>query len=361
MLLVVCAACRPGAESDTNDEPNEEQSGAGLTFTPDPGIRIDFAGNAKIGYNADSSQGAAGFYLYHQAKEGGSNGEGGGLPGNLVAFSADGLTFDPAVALEAEAGHGCEGDQEATRYLAHPEQVATSDGLVRMYALTSLAGGVFSSFTSRALSDDSWFCDETGDVYAPSAADNGTMGVYHVYTAELAADRTVLLYLGDLSGTNNVRRALGDGTGRSFVFDAENVLGDAGDIPTVDISTRGTAPLGSRRLFGMRGGTELTSYVTEDDGQTWTGPEVILTASDFPPLADTEAVCSLFDPSVVEITDEGGEDRYRLYATAAIWDATAVSLTGAACSGWAACDFDQAAMGCMAREGLVSALSSVLP
>jgi hypothetical protein len=302
-------------------------------FTIEPGVRIDYASNAKAGYNDDPTVGAVGTYMYYQDRSGmkETTQEGGDL-GPLYAFSEDGLTFDEPTTVETVPG-ACNDGSEGMMNIAHPERLELPDGSGwRMYSLYFKnidSTMVFESFKSSFSGDGVLFCEEEGSRYNLGPNDQGTMGVYTTFAAEHSdTSQVVLLYLGDLYGVNNLRRAVADGDGYEFVWDRDNVLGDAGNKSSelyVDVSTVPTEVEGIRRLYAMRGGGGIYSFITTDDGKTFEQEEgARVLARDFDDaLPENEYVCGVFDPTIVQYHDENGSiTSTRMYMTGDIWDST---------------------------------------
>jgi len=350
--------------------------GTGLTgpaFEVEPGIRIDYAGNAKGGYNDDPSLGRVGTYVYHEDKSHDpETGEGGGSPGSRYAFSEDGITFEDAVTVEMVAGV-CSDNSNATYYFAHPERLELPDGSGwRMYFLTfrrDEASGIplFTGLMSSFSTDGIYFCSEEGSRYGLGPNDENTMGVYTTFVAEHADEpQVVLLYLGDLAGNNNARRAVAGADGYTFTWERDNVLNDATGRASdayVDISTVPTGEPGKRRLYGMQGGTAIYSFITDDDARTFTmeeGPRI--SADDFD-IAVTEGrhVCNLYDPSLVQYRDENGDiTMTRMYVTGNVWDETLSWESdgqSGSCKDVEACAGDVKYDGCYLMEALFSAVS----
>lgn len=156
------------------------------------------------------------------------------------------------------------------------------------------------------------FTAVSGVSYSPSSVDNGTSGVYDVFLDKAGVNLT-LLYLGDLFGANNTRRAKSTDNGVSFGYQARNILGDdgvgGGGNSYVDINSL-VLPDGRRCLYTMKGGMAIWSFSSSD----WlafapeTGPRVSRTDwTEFP-------VTGLFDPTVVRLPN----GRYRMYVTAQV-------------------------------------------
>jgi len=160
------------------------------------------------------------------------------------------------------------------------------------------------SYVSR---DGLTFSEEPGLRYAPQASDNGTFGVIDTWAD--ASGGVVLLYVGDLMGVNNVRRAYAR-DGLTFVFEDGNPLGDAqaGGGPRSFVDQRSLLlPDGQRRIFVMQAGT-IYSFITSDGRTFVREPGARLRPQDY----TERAIRSLHDPSVVRLAD----GRYRMYVGA---------------------------------------------
>jgi len=252
---------------------------AQLTFVPDAGVRVDQAGLPEAGIDGNGV-----VHLYYGDSI---------AHGERVALSPDGLEFGGGVPPPDHAND--------------PRRVLLPDGTWRLYQLRPDM-----TLQSERSSDGVHFSAEPGVRYRPAPGDHGEMGIY-----ELFADRAggvVMLYLGDLHGLNNTRRAYSTDGGATFTHQADDVLGDAsaggGSSSYVDITTV-PLPDGRRRLFGMRGGQGIYSFVTADDGLSFTQePGARVLASDWTEFH----VVGLFDPSIVRLPD----GRYRMYVAGSI-------------------------------------------
>ena len=239
---------------------------------------MDFAALAKVTVGGDGL-----FYLFYQDTSG-------KRLKNPIAVSSDGLAF-----AEGKTSDG------STR---HPYAVELPDGTWRRYILSE--NNVIKSESSV---DGVMFTQDEGIRYSPSEEDRGTLGTYDIYVDKEGG--VVLLYVGDMKGLNNVRRAYsppGD-NGWTFSYERGNVLGDdragGGSRTFVDIKSVGL-PDGRRRLFAMRGGTQILSFISDVDSGTFSLEHgVRLSKEDFIKLG----VISLHDPMVIRLPD----DRYRMY------------------------------------------------
>jgi hypothetical protein len=183
--------------------------------------------------------------------------------------------------------------------------------------------------TSESSLDGTVFTKDEGIRYSPSEEDMGTLGTYDIFVDTEGG--VVLLYVGDLRGLNNTRRAYsppGD-NGWTFSYERGNVLGDeelrpdhdtgGGAWTYVDINSV-ILPDGRRRLFAMKGGTQIFSFISDTELRSFSlEPDVRLSKSDFTALE----VISLHDPMVMEIED----GRYRMYLHLLITDDTGAERT----------------------------------
>jgi hypothetical protein len=254
-----------------------------LDFTPDPGVRVE---NASLPKPAVDEGG--GLYLYYQDNSARP-------PREFLAVSSDGLSF-PAGAIPRDRAND-------------PRRLRLPDGTWRLYVCDPQAG-VMRSASSR---DGLQFAQDAGVRYAPQPEDRGTIGVYDHFAD--SAGGVALLYVGDMQGVNNVRRAYsppGD-NGWTFRFEAGNVLGDAeaGGGPNSYVDQKSVRLSDGRlRLFAMKRGT-IYSFLSEDEGRSFhQEPGVRLAPRDFKEFR----VISLHDPWVVRLAD----GRYRMYVAAAL-------------------------------------------
>ena len=250
-----------------------------LVFYPDSGIRLTDASVPNISYDASSKT----YYLFYSGE--------GSQRGSLYATSTDGLNFTK------------QGQQIS--YAFDPRRVRLPDGNYRLYQYDMAAH----TFGSQFATDGINFSTEAGVRYALDASDNASAGIYDVFSAR--DGRMVMLYLGDLMGLNNLRRAVSSDNGVTFSFDSGNVLGDSSAgggsrsfVDTRSIRIRG----GCRRLFAMKGGREIFSFLTSNSGFTLRqerGVRLALTQ------LSTYSPTGMFDPAVVLMPN----GRYRMYVT----------------------------------------------
>ncbi len=286
---VLCCTLLVLASEQTN-----AQSGD-LVFIPDAGLRLTDASIPEIGYDAATGT----YYLFHSGE--------GTVKGDAVATSKDGLTFSAPVLQTSKA--------------FDPRRVRLPDGRWRSYFWDN--PGRPQGLKSRISADGVNFTEESGLRYALQANDKSSAGIYELFANP---DGTmVLLYLGDLMGLNNTRRAVSLDSGKTFTFDRGNILGDdsfgGGANSYVDITTI-VLPDGRRRLFSMRQGHTIYTHTSSDGGKTWTlDPGYRLrdsiSFSQYSPKSQN-------DPSVIRLPD----GRYRLYVASYLND-------GRGCCHWA--------------------------
>lgn len=258
-----------------------------LVFIPDPGVRVPDAASPVAAVDASGVVFLRYYDRAHRAE--------------LLASAADGLRFGPGV--------------RPTGFASDPRRVRLPDGTWRIY----LSDPIYKVMTSLSSADGVAFTADPGVRYRPQPGDNGTMGAYTIFPD--GGGGMVLLYVGDLQGLNNARRAYsppGD-NGWSFTFDREDVLGDAalgGGLNSYgDINSAVRLPDGRVRLFSVRQGS-VYSFASADDGATFSlEPGVRLAPAEFRELR----VGSLHDPWVVRLKD----GRYRMYVVAEMGDPSA--------------------------------------
>ncbi len=260
----------PTAPPPTAPPPTAPPLSPDLVFVADPGIRV--AGGVPTAVLDGGTT-----YLYFN--------------GNArLATSADGLAFGEPRQL----------DRFRERRLA----LRLADGTYRLYVPAGLNCCGLKSFSST---DGVTFREDPGLRYSLDPSDNGTFGFQDVWVD--ASGGVVLLYVGDMRGANNVRRAYAK-DGMTFVFEDGNVLGDAqaggGDRTFVDQRSI-PLPDGRRRLLVMQAFT-IYSFITSDGRTFVREPGERLRPNEFKDVP----VRSLHDPTVVRLPD----GRYRMYVGA---------------------------------------------
>ncbi len=290
VLAVVSGSCGGGSGSETA---SSADSGWEIAFTPDSGIRVELA--AEPAARVDESGQVLLFYRDKSSESGAT----------LLAISGDGLTF--AAGLSSDR-------------VRYPYDTQLPDGRWRRYWFDSAAGAVKSLSSTDG---STWTADE-GVRYSLTSSDNGSMGIYDAFPD--SAGGVTLLYLGDLYGLNNVRRAYSTDGGETFTFTNGNVLGDdgagGGGRSYVDQHSY-PLPDGRRRMTCMKQGAlppqpgartvgEIHSFVSSDEGKTWTYEAKLFDANSFGEFT----VWSLNDPTMIRL----GDGRYRIYVAALISD-----------------------------------------
>lgn len=251
-----------------------------LVFAVDAGVRVANAAIPAVGLGPSGLT-----YLYYEDTV---------RRRQMVATSPDGLAFGPGSVVT---------DSNRT---ADPRRTQLPDGTWRLYQW-NMAARTMGSMRSA---DGASFIAEAGVRYAPTADDKGTLGVYEAFTE---SNQVVLLYLGDMMGLNNLRRAVSTDNGATFTFDRANVLGDAnlggGAQSFVDPESL-PLPDGRRRMFVMKQGS-IYSFMSADGARSFTQePGARLTPASF-----TEtAVAIMFDPSPIQLPD----GRFRIYVAAGV-------------------------------------------
>jgi hypothetical protein len=247
-----------------------------LEFTFDAGFRVIGATNLQPGVDPVTGQ----VHLYYVDRA---------TNQQRVAVSSDGLTF-PA------------GASAAGVFRNDARNTLLPDGTWRRFQWnfgTSQIGSLYSA-------DGVTFTPESGVRYTLQPADKGTLGVYDAFSDRQGG--VVLLYLGDLPGLNNVRRAYSRDNGLTFTFDRGNILGDdtAGGGANSFVDEKSIRlPDGRIRLFTMRQNT-IYSFVSNDDGYSFIrDPGMRLERANFKEATLT----SLNDPVVVRLP----EGRFRMY------------------------------------------------
>jgi hypothetical protein len=259
-----------------------------FTMDPDPGIRVDRAALAAPSYDDETGL----FYLYYEDET---------THRQLVATSSDGFLF-------GEGGGPTEWRHDP-RILRMPKPDEAGRMIYRRYVRQQ-----DSTFASESSSDGVRFRRDEGIRYAPRPEDI-PVGVYDHFVD--AAGGIVLLYIGDMYGVNNIRRAYSppEANGWTFRFEEADVLADAaaGGGPGSYVDQKSILlPDGRRRLFVMKQGT-IYSFTSTDDGRTFSRDEAFrLRPEDYAGLN----VRSLHDPWPILLPD----GRIRIYLHGFIGD-----------------------------------------
>jgi len=272
-------------------------SASDLRFTPDPGFRVENASNPAA--SVDPQTGTV--YLFYEDRT--------TTPGQrMVATSSDGLNF-------ANARPATDADN-----LHFPFHLRLPDGTWRQYFFDPQAAALKSQSSAGGIH----YTPDPGVRYTAHPSDNGKVGVHDEYVDPFGG--VVLLYIGDMQGVNNIRRAYSPpgNNGWTFTFEDANVLGDAeaggGGHSYVDPKSI-LLPDGRRRLFTMSQGPlppqpgersvgKIYSFISQDGKSYDLEQGTRLQADDFTEFA----VWSLNDPVVVRLPD----GRYRMYVAALV-------------------------------------------
>lgn len=258
-----------------------------FTFIPDEGIRVEEASNPGVHLNDDGSTS-----LYYYLK---SSVEPGELPDDIpkLSISEDGLIFE---------------EGEDTNDVFRAKQLP--DGTWRDYGFDQSKNCLI----SRSSEDGKTFDRDEGCRYIIQEDDKGTVGIIDFFVD--SQENIVLLYIGDMYGLNNVRRAYSTDNGWTFTFTNGNVLNDENlggeEMSFVDqkviVLEDGRVFLVSMRLGEEQIGT-VYGFISEDDGVTFKQyKEVLLKPSDFNNYG-YGIPKNLHDPVIVQLKD----GRYRIY------------------------------------------------
>jgi hypothetical protein len=258
-------------------QPSTDESN---TFVFDSGFRAVNATNPAAGVAPNGD-----VYLYYTDHS---------TNRQMRTTAADGLAFGTAVVT--------------TTFQYDSRNTLMPDGKTwRRYQLNQQTA----TMTSVKSSDGITFTPESGTRYTAQPQDHGWIGVYDAFSDRSGG--VVLLYLGDMLGLNNTRRAYSRDGGATFTFDHGNVLGDdnAGGGPQSYVDEKTIRlPDGRIRLFTMKQNelhqTTIYSFLSIDDGATFaleTGARLLFT--DF----KDDTLRSLNDPVCVRLSD----GRYRIY------------------------------------------------
>lgn len=296
-VLLILTACStettPESSLDVDTEDVEESEE--LNFIPDEGIRMMYASNAGAKLDKDGNM-----LLLYEAN-------GSELHGQYVAVSEDGLTFED------------EGEQVTYEEAGAFRSKQLPDGTWISYGFNTTKGLDGTCLTSQSSEDGKEFTADKGCRYELQEDDKGRMGVYEFFND--SKGNVVLLYLGDLMGMNNVRRAYSTDGGQSFEFTNDNVLGDEDDgggaRSFVDQKVV-VMENGDVFLVAMKEGS-IFGFISTDDGETFQpyGDEALLVPDDFND-EQLGTVRSLHDPQIVMLED----GRYRIYMTAIFGEGT---------------------------------------
>ncbi|MBI4357805.1 MAG: hypothetical protein HY584_00775 [Candidatus Omnitrophica bacterium] len=250
-----------------------------LRFISDTGVRVDHASNPIAEIDEASGQVRLMVTLQHPHRR-------------VAVVSQDGFHFEVDRAIELRSMQG--------------PVVKLSNGRFRRFLYDPRAGQLRSEFSRGGIQ----FSQEPGSRYTPHPMDHGTFGVYDVFMDR--AGGIVLLYVGDLHGLNNIRRAYSKDEGMNFRFEKADVLGDAkfGGAGRSFVDHKVVRlPGGELRLFAMREGRGIYSFISADEAHTFRQePGARLGREDFREFT----VMSLHDPTVIQLSD----GRWRMYVCA---------------------------------------------
>lgn len=280
------ADCSENTATDQTSE-TDAVSDEDFSFIADAGIRIEDGSNSGVKQNSDGSisivyQNRSEPYRgrYYTATASASS--------DWLEFTVDKSETDPA-------------EFRAFRL---------PDGTCRSYGLDATKSGVLPGSTglkSKSSTDCVNFTDDEGVRYELTDSDNGSMGVYDFFIDSKGG--VVMIYLGDLHGTNNLRRAYSTDGGWTFTFQDDNVLGDltagGGAKSYVDNKVLKLAD-GRILMVAMKAGSIYT-FLSNDDGVTWTKNDDVLSPEDF----SDQDVTGLYDPQIIQLSD----GRFRIYVT----------------------------------------------
>ncbi|MES2949105.1 MAG: hypothetical protein V4858_11245 [Pseudomonadota bacterium] len=251
-------------------------------LVPDPGMRLTQASNPFASVDGNGTA-----YLGYQDRS----------SANVTKFqsASDGLNFaNPTTVTYVNRS-------------VDSRKTLMPDGRTwRLYQF-DLVAKVMTSYSST---DGNTFTADTGIRYSPAAGDNNTLGVYNSYVA--SDNSLILIYVGDLTGRNNLRMARSTDNGLSFTYLKGNVLGDddagGGGNTFIDNKTLLLAD-GRRRMVTMRA-NEIHGFISNDGLSYVREPGVRLKTSDFASVGIT--IYSLNDPVMVRTPD----GKYRVYVAA---------------------------------------------
>jgi hypothetical protein len=155
------------------------------------------------------------------------------------------------------------------------------------------------------------FTNEPGIRYVPVDNDNNSLGVYDIY--KMPDNSITMLYVGDLLGLNNARKAISTDSGRTFTRVQTNFLADSGVVlqnpgsSYVDIKS---ISLGGskRRLISMRGGYGIYSFTSNDYGSSYSYDTILFTRAQASAVTGYN-LTGMYDPCLI-LLDDG---RYRVY------------------------------------------------
>lgn len=283
-VLLLGATCQAPIISNANNQnilvTVNTVNAEDIVFVADEGIRMENGSNAGVKFDQ-----AGGITLLYE-----NRGIGGGNNTATATQESDWLEF---------------GEIKTKVSADHFRAIQLPDGTWRAYGFDTTKGIEGTCLKSQSSSDGVSFTPDEGCRYELQAEDKGRMGVYDLFSDSKGG--VVLLYIGDLMGVNNVRRAYSTDNGWTFTFDRGNVLGDenagGGGRSFVDQKTI-KLPDGSIYLVAMQMG-KIYGFLSTDDGETFEQQGEILSANDF----SDHGIHSLHDPQIIALPD----GRLRIY------------------------------------------------
>jgi hypothetical protein len=288
-----------------------------INFTVDSGIRINKASNPHAYVAPDNT-----IYLAYEKRS--STNSTGPNPSKVAVSNDGGLAFTTIT-----------GNLDNHKYI---NSVLMPDGKTYRRYMCSSQG-----VTSESSTNNVNFTPDAGKRYNLNASDNNTCGVFSAHTDNNGG--VVFLYIGDMSGVNNIRMAYsqpGD-NGMNFSFVSDNVCGDSGyggKGTYVDTNSL-KLPDGRVRLVTMRQDPSVPFPPAAKNGYIYTfisnnGRDFTLEeGARISPYDFTKIdVWSLNDPKLVRLPS----GLYRIYVAAMVkntdgsYDWAIVSATSADCS-----------------------------
>lgn len=252
-------------------------------FTPDSGVRLEQASNAGVRMSEDGT-----LSLVYQDRQ--ANGD----KMTTSTESSDWLNFDRGESLKDRSNF----------YI-----VKLADSSYKTFGYNPTKGLEGNScLTSKSSTDGVNFTADSGCRYTLQPDDNGSMGVWDVFTTQTG--KVILLYIGDMKGKNKVREAISSDNGETFTFYKDNVLGDANEQQSYVDQRSFRMSDGNILLVAMKSGN-IYEFLSTDDGETFTvNPTPVLTKDSFPGMN----AIGLNDPQLAQLPD----GRMRIYVTLSI-------------------------------------------
>lgn len=258
-----------------------------LVFIADEGIRMENSSNAAVKYTEDGQIAL----LFQDRLD----------KGYLYTESESGSDW-----LDFERGNERVFESEISLFKAIEMPDGTWMSIVRGNSTVGIQSNCMQ--VQRSEDGENYVPDEEC-FYEWHESDNERVGVYDFYF-DLDGNLT-MLYIGDLGGSNNIRKAVSYDGGLSMEFVENNPFGDinAGGGSRTYVDQR-VIRLENDDLYmiSMKAGL-IYAHRSTNDGQTWAIESApLLTMDDFPEWE----VMSLHDPQIIQLPD----GRYRIYVTA---------------------------------------------